>query len=184
MEATKEEPAILGAVEGDQEVPAYMGAADADFLRLADVALVVTEAGATKRLPAHSPLLSRHLKVGAAWSLSCLLRFGSRQLLQGKSRLPQVLSPLLALAVEGSMEPPVKRAKIAPGSRGSSSSCQLLLEVEEPLAGYSEAAVAALLTFVHDEPLQPSRGVELVKGAVAGKDWELLSQLVRLVRLG
>lgn len=88
--------------------------------------------------------------------------------------LCQVLSSLLALAGDGSLEPPAKRARLFPGFEAAAAPARLI--IEEPLAGYSEEALTLLLTFIYTPGSED--GTSSIKGAVAAGEWVLLAELV------
>jgi hypothetical protein len=81
---------------------------------------------------------------------------------------------VLALAAEGTLQPPAKRFRVG----NSAGIGRPGVGIEEPLASYSDEAVAALLTFVYNP--QPSAAKTLVAEAVGGKRRHLLDELVRL----
>lgn len=64
------------------------------------------------------------------------------------------------------------QAGSAEGSR------QPLLVIDKPLAGYSEQAVALLLTFVYTPGSED--GASSIKAAAAAEEWDLLAEVVRL----
>lgn len=90
--------------------------------------------------------------------------------------LCQVLSSLLALAGDGSLEPPANRARLSPGFEAAAAPARLI--IEEPLVGYSEEALTLLLTFIYTPGSED--GTSSIKGAVAASEWVLLAELVRL----